>query len=191
MKLPPLSSSLLARQTPEVRAALDSAGRKRKAKLSSGAVMMVSPSQTPAVLRDDGTIEVTIPGVRLPSLANLRSTWGRAECVRRARAAVFHVEVFGPRLAAAHGSLCSIYDPTSKVPLPWEVTITRIAPRQLDDDNAVGAAKGVRDAIAAWCGVDDRRPQVRYIVEQEKGPIAVRIVVRSLNNPELGPSNAP
>lgn len=191
MKLPPLSPSLLARQTPAVREAIDATKRKRKPKLSPGAVIMVSPSQPPAVLREDGTIEVTIPGVRLPSLANLRSTWDRAEFVRRARAAVFHVEVFGPRLAAAHGSLCSISDPTSKVPLPWEVTITRIAPRKLDDDNAVGAAKGVRDSIAAWCGVDDRRPEVRYVVQQEKGPMAVRIVVRSLNNPVAAPSDAP
>lgn len=191
MKLPPLSPALLARQTPAVRQALALSARQSTPRYYPGTAIVMHPSKPHAVLREDGTIEATIPGVRLPSLANLRSTWDRAAFVRRARAAVFRVEVFGPNLATATGALCAVPSPTSKVPLPWEVTITRIAPRKLDDDNAVGAAKGVRDAIAAWCGVDDWRPEVRYIVEQEKGPIAVRIVVRSLNNLTASSSNTP
>ena len=38
---------------------------------------------------------------------------------------------------------------------PWRVVITRIGPRVMDTDNVDTAAKGVRDSIAAWCGVDD------------------------------------
>jgi len=57
------------------------------------------------------------------------------------------------------------------------VTITRIAPGNgLDDDNLSGSAKAVRDAVAAWIGVDDRhRHLVRYEYAQERGAWGVRI----------------
>lgn len=54
--------------------------------------------------------------------------------------------------------------------LPVVVTLVRCSPRLLDDDNAVGAMKAVRDEVAAWLGVDDRDPRVRFVVEQEKVP---------------------
>lgn len=38
---------------------------------------------------------------------------------------------------------------------PCTVTITRCAPRMLDDDNAVGSVKGVRDELADILGVND------------------------------------
>ncbi|HEY3499961.1 MAG TPA: hypothetical protein VGK73_34970 [Polyangiaceae bacterium] len=53
-------------------------------------------------------------------------------------------------------------------PLPVVVTMTRCAPRLLDDDNAVGALKNVRDAVAHWLGIDDRDPRVTWKVEQRK-----------------------
>ena len=34
------------------------------------------------------------------------------------------------------------------VALPCEVTLTRLSPRKLDDDNLVGAFKWIRDAIS-------------------------------------------
>lgn len=37
----------------------------------------------------------------------------------------------------------------------WEARLTRGAPRAMDSDNLVGACKAVRDAVAAWLGVDD------------------------------------
>jgi hypothetical protein len=54
-------------------------------------------------------------------------------------------------------------------PLPLDVTITRIAPRGLDDDNNVRACKAVRDQVAAWLGVDDRDPRVTWRYGQERG----------------------
>ena len=42
------------------------------------------------------------------------------------------------------------------------VTITRIAPRALDDDNLAASAKHVRDGIADAMGLDDRDPRVRW-----------------------------
>ena len=64
-----------------------------------------------------------------------------------------------------------------KPPLPAVVTLTRFAPSNgLDDDNLAGSLKGVRDAVAAWLGVDDRdRSRVRYVYEQQRGAWAVGI----------------
>ena len=61
--------------------------------------------------------------------------------------------------------------------LPCTVLLTRIAPSVgLDDDNLVGALKGVRDAVAEWLGVDDRcRDIVRYRYEQASGPWGVQV----------------
>ena len=64
-------------------------------------------------------------------------------------------------------------------PGPWLVTFVRIAPRRLDDDNAVAAMKGVRDEVARWLGVDDGDASVRFVVEQNRGPYAVRVEVRT------------
>lgn len=61
---------------------------------------------------------------------------------------------------------------------PCRVVITRIAARALDTDNLTGSAKHVRDAVAAWLGVDDRDPRVEWLVAQEKGDApAVRVEV--------------
>lgn len=65
----------------------------------------------------------------------------------------------------------------TKPQIPCSVLLTRVAPSNgVDDDNLVGALKAVRDAVAAWLGVDDRhRDQVRYRYAQERGPWGVRI----------------
>ena len=52
---------------------------------------------------------------------------------------------------------------------PTRVTLTRIAPRELDDDNLTSALKAVRDGVQDWCGIDDRKLSVRY--EQRKGKV--------------------
>jgi fatty acid-binding protein DegV len=54
--------------------------------------------------------------------------------------------------------------------LPCTVTMTRVAPSEgLDDDNLRSALKAVRDQIAAWLGVDDRDPLVRWAYDQKRG----------------------
>ena len=58
--------------------------------------------------------------------------------------------------------------------LPVLVTLTRCSPRLLDDDNAVGSMKGVRDEISAWLRVDDGDPRITFIVKQEKVPTKSR-----------------
>jgi hypothetical protein len=63
--------------------------------------------------------------------------------------------------------------------LPCIVTLTRIAPRALDDDNGVGALKAVRDEVAWVLGLpiknakrriaDDRDPRVEWKYAQRRG----------------------
>lgn len=49
------------------------------------------------------------------------------------------------------------------------VTLTRVAPRALDDDNLRGALKAIRDGVAAGLRVDDASPLVRWQYEQRHG----------------------
>jgi hypothetical protein len=68
-------------------------------------------------------------------------------------------------------------------PGPWLVRLVRLAPRRLDDDNATSSMKAVRDEVAAWLGVDDRDPRVRFLVEQERAKsYGVRIEVRTASS---------
>lgn len=53
--------------------------------------------------------------------------------------------------------------------LPLVVTITRVAPRRLDDDNATRACKAIRDQLAELLGVDDGNPAVKWVIEQRRG----------------------
>ena len=55
-------------------------------------------------------------------------------------------------------------------PLPAVVTLVRIAPRELDDDNLRGAFKGVRDSVTKCLGlIEDRDPRVAWRYEQRRG----------------------
>ena len=82
--------------------------------------------------------------IRLPSLANSRMHWRRlARLKRQQRGATLYC-MYGKQLPA--------------VGVPLTVTITRIGPRRLDDDNLASACKYVRDQIAAVIGVDDGSP---------------------------------
>lgn len=57
-----------------------------------------------------------------------------------------------------------------KHPLPCVVTMVRMSPGTLDDDNLRSALKGTRDGIADALGVQDNDAAVRWRYEQEKSP---------------------
>jgi hypothetical protein len=115
-------------------------------------------------------IRFTLP-LHLPSVANLREHWAK----RSKRAKVHRLWGFcASRRAQTEAAW----------PWPWqddfeslEVTIRRVAPRALDDDNAASAAKGLRDGIADALGVDDRDPRVTWRYEQRKGPSCVEVEI--------------
>jgi len=53
---------------------------------------------------------------------------------------------------------------------PLTVSMIRIAPRPLDDDNLQGAFKYIRDEIARCLGLsNDAGPEVKWRYAQEKG----------------------
>lgn len=63
-------------------------------------------------------------------------------------------------------------------PMPCIVTMTRLSPGELDDDNLPGACKGIRDGIADRLGIDDRDKRVQWRYAQEKckrGEFGVRV----------------
>jgi hypothetical protein len=101
------------------------------------------------------TITAYVP-IRIESSLNLREHWRK----RANRNTSHRASTWFALKAAAK------FDPSI---LPCVVTITRIAPRCLDDDNAVGGAKSCRDAIADWLGVDDADPSVQWRYAQERG----------------------
>lgn len=113
-------------------------------------------------------------GWHLQSHANGRGHWSvKAKAISADRAAL--------RLAW--------YASGRPVPPAWpvRVTLTRIAPRALDDDNIRGAFKGIRDELAEGCwGLsNDRGPEVVWCYEQRRGAAgeyAVRVEVEAMGD---------
>lgn len=115
-------------------------------------------------------ISITIPLSKpLPNPTNLREHWGtKAARVKQQRGWV--------RLAMARwrGRLMDLAETCASLLV---VRLTRIAPRELDDDGNVAAFKAIRDEVAELAGVDDGSPVWRWEYAQEKGKPAVRIEV--------------
>lgn len=147
MKLPPLPASVLARQTPAVRALLAKAQRR-------------DPPVSTEVTRDGATLVIVLWGVKMPSLSNVAG-W---KAVNRAKQA--QSKVLRPLLAAL-----------PVPPLPLDVVIVRVAKGiPVDPSNLDITAKRLIDDLAKWCGEDDRtEDRVRYTVRQEHGDVCVRI----------------
>jgi hypothetical protein len=116
--------------------------------------------------------------LRTISEANAREHWqarkerrgGQRDTVR----AILQRELgHAPRLHVLNEKLFT-------VPNLITVTLTRLAPGALDDDNLSSAFKAVRDEIAVWIGVDDRDARIRWQYAQERtaqGVYRVRVEV--------------
>lgn len=100
-------------------------------------------------------IDITLP-IRTVSEANVREHWAK-----RASRAKQHRTLAWAGLRAV--------DPGRKLLGNVSVTLTRIAPRALDDDNLRAAIKAVRDGVADWLGVPDNHPAIEWRYGQEKG----------------------
>ena len=107
------------------------------------------------------TIEIPMP---LPSIANRslrRGNWYNNQQIKKKHKHVLTLTLAGYR----------------SLGIPAAVTLTRIAPRQLDSDNWVASAKSIRDAVACWLAAypvtarapDDERAGVSWQYEQRKG----------------------
>ena len=95
-------------------------------------------------------------GLRIESEANGREHWRK----KAARAKLHRA------LAAA--SMCAIPGHATVMP-PLTITLTRIAPRELDSDNCAGGFKAARDGIADWLGIDDGDKRLTWLYAQRKG----------------------
>jgi hypothetical protein len=51
---------------------------------------------------------------------------------------------------------------------PITITLTRIAPRTLDDDNLASGFKACRDGVADWLGIDDGDKRLTWRYAQSK-----------------------
>jgi hypothetical protein len=100
-------------------------------------------------------VNVTLP-LRIESVANLREHWRQ-----RAKRAQLHRNVASWALRPLAVAL--------KPADPLTVTLTRIGPRPLDDDNLAGGFKAVRDGVADWLGRDDADPLLTWVYAQERG----------------------
>jgi hypothetical protein len=97
-----------------------------------------------------------IEGLRTKSESNLREHWAaRAKRIKDHREKAFWEIQAWSRVWKNN-------------PVPVIVTLTRLAPRELDDDNLRGALKGVRDGVADAFGINDRDPRVKWEYMQDK-----------------------
>ena len=100
-------------------------------------------------------MKVVVP-IRLASTPNLREHWAaRAKRAREHKTATY----YALRAAGAPHAL------------PCHVTITRVAPRALDGDNAVAGAKACRDGVALWLQCDDADPRITWAYAQRQGGV--------------------
>lgn len=101
--------------------------------------------------------------IKLPSLANSRLHWQKMACLKRSQRAATKICMVG----------CKLPSP------PLVVTITRIGPSRLDDDNLAAACKYVRDQIANIVGIDDGSDWYTWRYAQRIGDYAVEVEVTS------------
>lgn len=104
--------------------------------------------------------------IHLPSLANTRLNW-------RAMASLKKKQKLATYMYLAE----QLIDGVKLPPMPLLVTITRVGPRKLDDDNLSGACKYVRDQIATAIGVDDGSDLYTWRYEQRIGKYAVEVEI--------------
>jgi len=120
---------------------------------------------TYAVTHAGGAVVCALDGLRLDVTPNSRGHWAtKARRVARQRAMV-------------DAALAGVTPPRGA---RYVVTITRRSPGTLDGDNAVASAKGPRDSVAAWLGIDDGSDRVAWTVTQERAPWGVVIRVESV-----------
>lgn len=97
--------------------------------------------------------------IRLVSVANIREHWAkRAKRTSEQRNLVKFALRNQTHKAWKDGELKKLL-----------VSITRIAPRELDGDNLQSACKATRDGVADALTVDDRHPDISWEYRQMKG----------------------
>jgi hypothetical protein len=111
------------------------------------------------------TVRFIIP-IKTVSEANARET--RMIQQRRAKA----------ERAKADRFTCDAMETEFPLFYPCTVTMTRLGPRPLDDDNLAVSLKHVRDGIAQAFGVDDGDKRWKWVPKQEASKVyGVRVEI--------------
>lgn len=120
----------------------------------------------PVIAAPPPTVRVTLP-LKTVSEANRRDHYHvKAARVADHRGTTLlvlrgHIRAAGPGLRA-----------------PYVVTLTRIAKRDLDDDNLRSALKACRDGVADALGIDDGDERIVWHYAQRRGKAADVTIVR-------------
>jgi hypothetical protein len=101
-------------------------------------------------------VNVLLP-LRIESEANMREHWA----VKASRTKA-HRSTACLKVAPHRRKILSLGDRIL-------ITLTRVAPRELDDDNLARGFKAVRDGVADALGLDDRDKRLKWAYAQEKG----------------------
>lgn len=120
----------------------------------------------PVIAAPPATVRVTLP-LKVVNESNQRGHWAaKARRTKDARNTVG--VVLRAHLAAAGRGLRA----------PYVVTLTRIAPRNLDTDGVVSALKATRDGVADALGIDDGDERVEWRYGQRRGKPGDVTIVR-------------
>lgn len=115
--------------------------------------------------------------LRLQSEANQRDHWAKRHRRFKSQREIVAVEML------------RVFERGKPRP-PLSVTLTRIAPRQMDSDNLAGAFKAVRDHLADVIGVDDGSDKVSWHYRQRKGQPKEHAVEIRIEKPEVSDETA-
>ncbi len=116
-----------------------------------------------------GVIGFRMNGYRLASQSNSREHWAKTYKNKKTQ---HHIAALGMQGL----------DPVALLGSELRVTLTRIGPRELDDDNLQGAWKFFRDQIAQciWGGrMGQRDGLAEWRYEQAKGKYAIMVTFES------------
>ncbi len=117
--------------------------------------------------------------MKLPSVANLREHW--ATKARRVKAQRNAVALAMKSERVLLGQLRAWL----ALGMAVRVVLSRVSPRELDDDNLVSAFKAVRDEVAKQLGVDDRSKQVQWQCIQAPGVGLAPLVLVTIGVPKI------
>lgn len=112
-----------------------------------------------------------LDGLRIRSIKNLREHWRT-----RARRTAQHRAIAKAACRAALAGAPAFRE-------PWltagglTVLLTRVGPRQLDDDNLQLALSAVRDGVAEALGIDDGDARVSFKYAQARGTYAAHVLL--------------
>jgi len=113
----------------------------------------------PSVFVPPGTFIVGVATYSITNSRDIRASIGRKGNQRRAVALL---------LGRHHEALMQFADDWLHKGRPLRITLIRLAPRSMDDDNLQGALKYIRDGVAEFMGVDDNSSRIDWEYGQQK-----------------------